>query len=325
MIHSSRLSGLLVPALLLSATLGAADARGDLLKLPPVHKALPHTALIPSRSQPRIAFLQINQNPTTRSVVDQAIATLTKKGFDVLEREHIEKILKEQKFHGGDLVDLDQQVQLGKVMGVTDLVLVDASTVLGGTVKLSAKAVDITTAKVLRVAKDSYADQKNAGKALSGLYLDWTEAYDLKFTPCTALESGDYESLAPTYQLVLEACQNPGKIDALAKVVGSRNSGGHHTYKGNGSTIFSIKAWSSEPEDSPKRGAYLVYESYLELQLGLIYLQQDKLDAALAHLDQAEQKMDASYATEADAQARDIKAAKCVALRLKSERESAEE
>jgi len=325
MIRSPRIPGLLVPVIL-SGMLCAADARGELLKIPPVHKATPHAALIPNRPQPRIAFIQVNQNPTTRSVVDLAIATLTRKGFEVLEREHIEKVLKEQKFHGGELVDLDQQVQLGKIMGVTDLVMVDASTIPGGSCKLSTKAVDITSAKVLRVVKDTYADQKNAGRALAGFYTDWNEVYDLRFGPCPALESGDYESLAATYQMVLDACLNPTKIDALAQIVGSRSSGGRHSYKGNGSTIYSIKAWSSEPEDSPKRGAFLVYESYIELQLGLLFLQQDKLDAALAHLEQAELKMDKSYGgDESDQQARDIKAAKCVAQRLKTEKEIAEE
>jgi len=111
-----RTPGLLIS--LFAVSLFAGDARAALMQLPPVHVALAHQALLPNRVKPRIAFLQVSQNPTTKALVDQAIAALTRKGFEVLDRENIDKIIKEQKFHGGELVDLDQQVQLGKIMGM---------------------------------------------------------------------------------------------------------------------------------------------------------------------------------------------------------------
>jgi tetratricopeptide (TPR) repeat protein len=296
------------------------DPRGELIKAPPVRVAVSHTALLPQRLKPRIAFLQVSQNPTTRSLVDQAIAILTRKGFDVLEREDIAKVVKEQAFNGADLVDLDQQVQLGKIMGVTDLVIVNADFSL----KVSFKAIDITSAKVLRLVKDSYPDQKNAAKALAGFFTDWQESYDLMLTPCTALEAGDYESLADTYQVVLDAYRSPAKLDALAQLSGGRvNSGSKYVYKAGGSSVFQVKAWAKEPEDSPKRSAYLVYEAYLEHQLGLLFLREERLDAALGHLQQADSKLDkAAWQTdECDKMAKDIQLATRVVQRLKAEKE----
>jgi hypothetical protein len=301
----------------------AGDARAALMAAPPIHIALNHPALLPSRPKPRIAFLQVSQTPTTKALVDQAIAALTRKGFEVLDRENIDRILKEQKFHGGELVDLDQQVQLGKIMGVTDLVAVDAATLAGGPVRVSFKALDITTARVLRLVKDVFPDPKNAGRALAGFFLDWNEVYDLRLGPCPALESGEYGSLAATYQLVVDAVQSAPKVEALAQVPGSHSAGKQHSY---GST-YSVSAWSGEPEDSPRRGAYLVYEAYVEHQLGLLYLRLDKLDAALGHLQQAALKIDKSNwdAPESDQLTRDIFAARAVVQRLKTEREAAEE
>jgi len=318
--------GLLVP-ILLSAPLAAGDARATLMQAPPVRIALNHTALMPNRTSPRIAFLQVSQTPVTKALVDQAIASLTRKGFEVLDRENIEKIIKEQKFQAGALVDLDQQVQLGKIMGVTDLVTVEAAMLSGGGVKVTLKALDITTAKVLRLVKETFPDAKNAGRALSGFFLDWNEVYELRLGPCPALESGEYGSLAETYQAVLDALQSAAKVEALAQVVGSHSGGKQHTYSAGGSTLYSVKAWSSEPEDSPKRGAYLVYEAYVEHQLGLLYLRLDKIDAALSHLEQANLKIDKSYwgTDESDQLTRDILTAKRVAQRLKAEREAAEE
>jgi len=316
-----RTPGLLIP--LFAVSLFAGDARAALMQLPPVHIALAHQALLPNRVKPRIAFLQVSQNPTTKALVDQAIAALTRKGLEVLDRENIDKIIKEQKFHGGELVDLDQQVQLGKIMGVTDLVAVDVATLSGGVIRVSFKALDITSARVLRLVKDVYPDQKNAGKALAGFFLDWNEAYDLRLGPCPALESGEYGNLAATYQLVVNAMQSAAKVEALAQVPGSHNAGRQHSY---GST-YSVNAWAGEPEDSPKRGAYLVYEAYVEHQLGLLYLRLDKVDVALGHLQQAALKVDKSNwgTDDSDQLTRDILTAKAVAQRLKTEREAAEE
>jgi len=326
MSNPSHLPGFLIPAIL-ALPLAAADARSELLKVPPVHIALPHPELLANRAKPRIAFLAPNGNATTKNLIDQAIAHLTRKGFDVLDRENLERILREQKIHGSELIDLDQQVQLGKIMGVTDLVIVEGGTLGGGACRVSMKAIDITSARVLRLVKDVYGDAKNAAKALAGFYLEWNETYDLRFAACPALEGGEYESLTDTYQLVLGATQSAAKIDTLAQVISSRDSGSRHNYKAAGSHLFTIKAWKNEPEDSPKRGAYLVFEAYLESQLGLLYLRQDKLDAAWSHLEQAELKFDKSNADapDADQLARDIKFAKAIVQRLKTERETAEE
>jgi len=322
MFSTSRTTGLLTPVLI-AASLSAGDFRAVLMQTPPVHIALNHPPLITNRPKPRIAFLQVSQNPTTKALVDQAIAALTRKGFEVLDRENIDKILKEQKFHGGELVDLDQQVQLGKIMGVTDLVAVDVATLSGGTVKVSFKALDITSARVLRLVKDVFPDQKNAGKALAGFFTEWNEVYDLRLSPCPALESGEYGNLAETYRLVVDAVQSAAKVDALAQVPGSHSAGKQHRY-GN---TYAVNAWSGEPEDSPKRGTYLVYEAYVEHQLGLLYLRLDKLDVALGHLQQAALKMDKSNwgTDESDQLTREILIAKAVVQRLKTEREAAEE
>lgn len=322
MVPSIRSLGALI-SVVVAGSLSASDARSDLMKVAPVHVALNHPALLAGRAKPRIAFLQLTQTPSTASVVDQAIALLTKRGFDVLDRENIDRIIKEQKFHAGELVDLDQQVQLGKIMGVTDLVSVSSSA-SPGAFKVTYKAVDIMSARVLRAVKDTFADQKNAGKALAGFYVEWNEVYDLPLAPCTPLETSDYESLADTYQAIVQAYQNSMKLDALAQAAGSASTGSKYAYKAGGSTIFEVKAWSGDPEDSPRRNAHLVYEAYLEYQAGLLFLRQDKIDAALGHLQQADQKLDKAAWDGTDEMARGIAMAKNVAQRLKTQREEEE-
>lgn len=325
----SRISGLVIPAMLVGtlSPLIAGDARGALLQAAPIRIILNHTALVTNRPNLRLAFLPVNENPTSKALIDQAIATLTKKGFNVLDRENMARILREQRIHGGELIDLDQQVQLGKIMGITDLVIVEAGSVSGGGCKVTYKALDITTARVIRLVKETFADQKNAGKALSGFFVDWNEIYDLRVGPCPALESGEYGSLTETYQLVADCLQSAAKVGVLAQVVGSHDGGSKHTYSADGHTIYSVKAWKGEKEDSPKRGTYLVYEAYVGLETGLLYLRLDKPDVALGHLEQAALKIDKSNwgTDESDQLARDILTAKRVAQRLKSEREAADD
>jgi hypothetical protein len=320
--------GLFVLALLAGApTLRAGDGRAAILQAEPIRIAMNHAALLTNRPNLRIAFLPVNESSTCKGLIDQAIETLTKKGFNILARENIARVLDEQRVHAGELVDLDQQVQLGKIMGITDLVMVEATSASAGGSKVTYKAIDITSARILRLIKETFPDQKNAGKALSGLFVDWNETYELRLGPCPALESGEYGSLKETYQLIADGLSNADKVKLLAQVVGSHEAGSKHQYSASGSTLYSVKAWKGEPEDSPKRGAYLVYEAYVESQVGLLSLRQGKTDAALGHLEQASLKIEKSNwdTDESDQLARDILTAKRVAHRVKAERERAEE
>ncbi len=317
--------GAVIPLLVLVAmpAFASSDARSELLKAAPVRIALQHPVLLPNRPKPRIAILQVNENRTAQSLVDQAIAILAKKGFEVVDRDNMARIIKEQKFQASELIDLDHQIQLGKIMGVTDLVIVTADISL----KVSFKALDITSAQVLSLVKDTFPDQKSAARALAGFFVEWNEVYELKLTPCAALESKDYESLSDTYQTILQAYQTPAKLDALARAAGSRSSSGSkHSYSAGSGNLYQIKTWNKEADDSPKKSAYLVYEAYLEYQLGLLYLRQDKVDTALSHLEQAAMRLDKAnwLADETDEMAKGIEMAKRVAQRMKNEKENAE-
>jgi len=60
---------------------------------------------------------------STKVLVEKIIAGLSRKGFSVIDRENIEKILKEQQLSMTGLIDEEEAVQVGKLSGA-ELVLI---------------------------------------------------------------------------------------------------------------------------------------------------------------------------------------------------------
>ena len=68
-------------------------------------------------------------------------------GFTVLERQLIDKVLEENKFQSGGLVDDSQVSEIGKRMGA-NLVFVSSITTMGTNLYLSCKMIDVLTARI---------------------------------------------------------------------------------------------------------------------------------------------------------------------------------
>ena len=69
-------------------------------------------------------------------------------GYEVLERRLIDRILEENRFQAGGLVDDDQIVEMGRLMGA-NLAFVSSVTALGGNFFISGKIIDVQTARIL--------------------------------------------------------------------------------------------------------------------------------------------------------------------------------
>ena len=68
-------------------------------------------------------------------------------GFTVLERQLIDKVLEENKFQSGGLVDDSQVSEIGKRMGA-NLVFVSSITTMGNNLYVSCKMIDVMTARI---------------------------------------------------------------------------------------------------------------------------------------------------------------------------------
>ena len=68
--------------------------------------------------------------------------------FNVVERENLEKVLKEQSLIMSGVVDLQTAAQIGKILGA-NIIILGSITQLGKTIVVSAKLVDVETAQVL--------------------------------------------------------------------------------------------------------------------------------------------------------------------------------
>lgn len=98
--------------------------------------------------------LEGNTNELGRFVAEELAGELinTNKGFDVVDRNHLKSLLAENKLSMSGLVDPGSVKKLGKIAGA-DALVTGSLTPLGDSVRISCKAIDISTAKVMGVAK----------------------------------------------------------------------------------------------------------------------------------------------------------------------------
>ncbi|WP_075187700.1 FlgO family outer membrane protein [Teredinibacter haidensis] len=71
--------------------------------------------------------------------------------FEVVERRQLLKVLNEQGLGTSGLLDADAMSQVGKILGV-DAIVTGSVTNLGNTVKVNARMISVTTAKIFAVA-----------------------------------------------------------------------------------------------------------------------------------------------------------------------------
>ncbi len=102
--------------------------------------------------------LQGNVNELGRFIAEELSGGLinASKGFDVIDRNHLKSLLAEHKLSMSGLVDPNAIKKLGKIAGA-EILVTGSLTPFGDSIRVSCKAIDTVTAKVIGVAKGDIA------------------------------------------------------------------------------------------------------------------------------------------------------------------------
>ena len=102
--------------------------------------------------------LQGQVNELGRFLAEEMSGNLTQQsgGFDVLDRNHIKRILEEQKLSMSGLVDPRTIKKVGKLAG-TDILITGTITPFGDSIRLACKAIDTETGRVIASARGDIA------------------------------------------------------------------------------------------------------------------------------------------------------------------------
>ena len=102
--------------------------------------------------------LQGNVNELGRYLAEELSVALVNdaKSFSVIDRTHLKSLLREHKLASTGLIDPQTARQLGKIAGV-DTLVTGTLTAFGDSVKLTVKALDTETARILGAATSEIA------------------------------------------------------------------------------------------------------------------------------------------------------------------------
>lgn len=102
--------------------------------------------------------LQGQVNELGRFIAEEMSGNLTSQsqGFDVLDRNHMKRILEEQKLSLSGLMDPSAIKKIGKLAG-TDIIITGTITPFGDSIRVSCKAIDTQTGKVAGSARGDIA------------------------------------------------------------------------------------------------------------------------------------------------------------------------
>jgi len=102
--------------------------------------------------------LQGHVNELGRFLAEEMSGNLTaqQQGFDVLDRNHIKRIMEEQKLSLSGLMDPRSMKKVGKLAGA-DVIITGTITPFGDSIRVSCKAIDTGTAKVISSARGDIA------------------------------------------------------------------------------------------------------------------------------------------------------------------------
>lgn len=102
--------------------------------------------------------LQGHVNELGRFIAEEISGNLTSqaKGFDVLDRNHIKRIMEEQKLSLSGLMDPRAMKKIGKLAG-TDIIITGTITPFGDSIRVACKAIDTETGKVTGSARGNIA------------------------------------------------------------------------------------------------------------------------------------------------------------------------
>lgn len=140
-----RLSALFIKLLLCVALVWSTGcATGDSTVSPAFHEVKPEKIALVDISG------DIRGDAPKNQVEDFFIAEMLKKGYRVIERSRVNKILNEQDFQQSDRTTDSEAAQIGKILNVPAVVTLDAN-VEGEKVSVTGKMIDTDTAEILWV------------------------------------------------------------------------------------------------------------------------------------------------------------------------------
>ena len=102
--------------------------------------------------------LQGNVNELGRFIAEELSGGLinASKNFDVIDRNHLKSLMAEHKLSMSGLIDPNAVKKLGKIAGA-EVMVTGSLTPFGDSIRVSCKAIDTATAKVIGVAKADIA------------------------------------------------------------------------------------------------------------------------------------------------------------------------
>ncbi|HLP57305.1 MAG TPA: FlgO family outer membrane protein [Candidatus Deferrimicrobium sp.] len=135
--------------------------------------------------------LQGNVTELGRFIAEElAVALLDKKqGFEIVDRTHLQTLIKEHKLSATGLIDPATAQKLGQIAGV-DALVTGSITPFGDSIRISVKILDITTAKLIGAVAANIPKTKAVEELLergigNGLQMDTGNS-----TPSSPISSG---------------------------------------------------------------------------------------------------------------------------------------
>ena len=101
----------------------------------------------------------ISGEPAKNQIADFFGMELLKKGFEPVERAHVQTLLKEQKFQTSGLTSQDGAAKAGRILNVPAVLVVNIPN-FGDQMSMTAKMIDVETAGILWMGSGSGKTQK---------------------------------------------------------------------------------------------------------------------------------------------------------------------
>jgi len=91
-------------------------------------------------------------NRLTKSLQDKLVTAMASKGMQVVERDQLERVLKEQKLGYSGLVNSSSAKKIGQLLGADGMMLGTVND-MGNSITINARLVDLETGKTVRAAE----------------------------------------------------------------------------------------------------------------------------------------------------------------------------
>jgi len=120
----------------------------------------------------RVAVVEVtganNNRAAQNEVADLFAMELLKRGYDVIERTQVEKILQEQEFQTSGATSALDPVEMGRILNVDAIVIANVSE-LGEHISMTAKMTDVETGSLLWIGEGTGKVTSGAGTLAGAL------------------------------------------------------------------------------------------------------------------------------------------------------------